>query len=136
MRIAIAIALILGCAFAADLNRGAIGPDDTVTIMALNVDEISKAWRIGPSGELNLPLVGRINAAGMTADQLEKAITDRLKEYVRDPEVTVFVSDFKSHPIVAPITVRDGLRRDCSAENAPQRGQLASRRTARYEKDH
>ncbi len=74
MRIALAIALILGCAFAADLNRAAIGPDDTVTIMALNVDEISKAWRIGPTGELNLPLVGRLNAAGMTAEQLEKAI--------------------------------------------------------------
>ncbi len=110
MRIAIAIALILGCAFAADLNRGAIGPDDTVTIMALNVDEISKAWRIGPSGELNLPLVGRINAAGMTADQLEKAIADRLKEYVRDPEVTVFVSDFKSHPItVSGAVERPGI---------------------------
>jgi polysaccharide biosynthesis/export protein len=99
MRIALAIAWILGCAFAADLNRGAIGPDDTVTIMALNVDEISKAWRIGPTGELNLPLVGRLNAAGMSAEQLEKAIADRLKEYVRDPQVTVFVSDFKSHPI-------------------------------------
>ncbi len=99
MRIALAIALLLGCAFAADLNRAAIGPDDTVTIMALNVDEISKAWRVGPTGELNLPMVGRLNAAGMTAEQLEKAIGDRLKEYVRDPEVTVFVSDFKSHPI-------------------------------------
>ncbi len=99
MRIALALALLLGYAFAADLNRAAIGPDDTVTIMALNVDEISKAWRVGPTGELNLPMVGRLNAAGMTAEQLEKAIGDRLKEYVRDPEVTVFVSDFKSHPI-------------------------------------
>lgn len=99
MKIALAFALILACAFAADLTRTGIGPDDTVTITALNVDEISKSWRIGPTGELNLPMVGRINAAGMTAEQLEQAISDRLKEYVRDPQVTVFVSDFKSHPV-------------------------------------
>ncbi|HUB31381.1 MAG TPA: polysaccharide biosynthesis/export family protein, partial [Bryobacteraceae bacterium] len=114
MRIAFAFAWILGCAFlpqvstngvgggsalAADLNRAAIGPDDTVTIMALNVDEISKSWRVGPSGQLNLPLVGSLNAAGMTAEQLQKAIADRLKQFVRDPEVTVFVSEVKSHPI-------------------------------------
>jgi polysaccharide export outer membrane protein len=67
--------------------------------MALNVDEISKQWRIGPSGELNLPLVGRFKAAGMTADQLEAAISERLKEFVHDPQVTVFVSDYKSHPV-------------------------------------
>jgi polysaccharide biosynthesis/export protein len=114
MRTAFALVWILGCAFlpqqtksgfaggsvfAADLNRAAIGPDDTVTIMALNVDEISKSWRVGPSGELNLPMVGSLNAAGMTAEQLQKAIADRLKQFVRDPEVTVFVSEVKSHPV-------------------------------------
>ncbi len=93
------MATLLWPAPAADLPRGAIGPDDTVTIMALNVDEISKAWRVGPSGELNLPMIGRFKAAGLTADQLEAEIASRLKKYVVDPQVTVFVSDFKSHPV-------------------------------------
>jgi len=84
---------------AADMRRGVIGPDDTVTIMALNVEEISKAWRVGVTGELNLPMVGRIQAGGKTVEQLEGEISTRLKQYVRDPQVTVFVSDFKSHPI-------------------------------------
>jgi polysaccharide export outer membrane protein len=91
--------LVWGAAMAADAVRGVIGPDDTVTIMALNVEELSKPWRIGPSGELNLPMVGRVKAAGMTAQQLEGEISDRLKQYVRDPQVTVFVSEFKSHPV-------------------------------------
>jgi polysaccharide export outer membrane protein len=91
--------LVWGAAMAADAVRGVIGPDDTVTIMALNVEELSKPWRIGPSGELNLPMVGRVKAAGMTAQQLEGEISDRLKHYVRDPQVTVFVSEFKSHPV-------------------------------------
>src|SRR5438270_587462 len=98
MRILLCLALT-GAAIAADAGRGVIGPDDTVTIMALNVEEISKPWHIGPSGELNLPMVGRVKAAGMTAQQLEGEISGRLKQYVRDPQVTVFVSEFKSHPV-------------------------------------
>ena len=110
MRIALCVALMLACAFAAEMRRGVIGPDDTVTIMALNVEEISKAWRVGPSGDLNLPMVGRLTAAGMTAEQLEKAIAVRLKDYVHDPEVTVFVSDFKSHPVtVSGAVERPGI---------------------------
>lgn len=99
MRTLLVFTALLWTASAAEIARSVLGPDDSVTIMALNVDEISKQWRIGPSGELNLPLVGRLKAAGMTADQLESAIATRLKEFVRDPQVTVFVSDFKSHPV-------------------------------------
>jgi polysaccharide export outer membrane protein len=99
MRTLFVFTALVGAAFAADTARGVLGPDDSVTILALNVDEISKQWRIGPSGELNLPMVGRLKAAGMTADQLEAAIADKLKQYVHDPQVTVFVSDFKSHPV-------------------------------------
>jgi len=76
-----------------------IGPDDTVTITALNVEEISKPWRVGATGELNLPMVGHLQAAGMTVEELEGEISKRLKVYVRNPQVTVFVSDFKSHPV-------------------------------------
>jgi polysaccharide export outer membrane protein len=99
MRTLLSLLLVWAYAVAADAVRGVIGPDDTVTIMALNVEEISKPWRIGPSGELNLPMVGRVKAAGLTAQQLEGEISGRLKEFVRDPQVTVFVSEFKSHPV-------------------------------------
>jgi polysaccharide biosynthesis/export protein len=99
MRTAIAFGVLLWAASAADITRSVLGPDDSVTILALNVDEISKQWRIGPSGELNLPMIGRVKAAGMTADQLESEISSRLKQFVLDPQVTVFVSDFKSHPV-------------------------------------
>jgi polysaccharide export outer membrane protein len=99
MRTVIIAVLLAGAAMAADVKRGIIGPDDTVTITALNVEEISKPWRIGASGDLNLPLVGRLKAAGLTAEELETEISTRLKVYVRNPQVTVFVSDFKSHPV-------------------------------------
>ena len=40
-----------------------IGADDSVSILALNCDEISKTWRISSAGELNLPMVGAVRAA-------------------------------------------------------------------------
>ncbi|MBI3665299.1 MAG: polysaccharide biosynthesis/export family protein [Acidobacteria bacterium] len=36
-----------------------IGPNDAVTILVLDAEEISKTWRVGPGGDLNLPLIGR-----------------------------------------------------------------------------
>jgi polysaccharide export outer membrane protein len=76
-----------------------IGPDDSVSILALNCDEISKTWRISSAGELNLPLVGSIRAAGLTVQQLEDTLADRLKKFVIEPQVTVFVTDFRSQPV-------------------------------------
>ncbi len=83
------------------LNRSeTVGPEDTITILALNAEEISKSWRISASGELNLPMVGRIHAAGMTVDQLEREVSSRLRRFIRDPQVTLYVSEFRSHPVV------------------------------------
>ncbi len=76
-----------------------IGPDDSVSILALNSDEISKTWRISSAGELNLPMVGAVRAAGLTVQQLEDTLADRLKKFVIEPQVTVFVTDFRSQPV-------------------------------------
>jgi polysaccharide export outer membrane protein len=96
-------------AFAADTPSGpgaqthrpeaVIGPDDSVSILALNCDEISKTWRISSAGELNLPMVGAVRAAGLTVQQLEDTLADRLKKFVIEPQVTVFVTDFRSQPV-------------------------------------
>ena len=80
-------------------SRVTVGPDDTVTIVALNVDEISRSWRISSSGELNLPLVGQIKAAGKTVEEMQREVASRLKEYVRNPQVMVFLSDVRSRPV-------------------------------------
>jgi len=79
-------------------SAAVIGVDDVVTIAALNSDEISKAWRVAASGDLTLPILGRVRAAGLTEAQLEQELTIRLKEFVRVPQVTVFISEFHGHP--------------------------------------
>ena len=43
-----------------------LGPGDTIAIAALGEDELSKRWTISQSGDLYLPFVGRVPAAGKT----------------------------------------------------------------------
>jgi polysaccharide export outer membrane protein len=78
--------------------------------MALDVEEISKPWRINSDGILNLPMVGRIKVAGITAGELEQEIASRLTKYVLSPQVTVFVSEVRSHPVtVTGAVARPGV---------------------------
>jgi polysaccharide export outer membrane protein len=84
-------------------NRGqgrvVIGPDDTVTLSVTSADELSKPWRVGSGGYLNLPLVGRVHAAGMTVEELEGELISRLKRYIVEPRVIVYISEFRSEPV-------------------------------------
>ena len=77
-----------------------LGPGDMITIRALNVEEISeKPVRIGTSGIINFPMIGRIKAAGMTLEELEAEITSRLKDSVNEPDVAVAVTEYRSQKV-------------------------------------
>jgi polysaccharide export outer membrane protein len=77
-----------------------LGPDDVVTIHALNAPDMSdKPFRVDADGELKLPMVGRIPAGGLTPEQLEAEISKRLKVYLEEPEVIVSIAQFKSQPV-------------------------------------
>ena len=77
-----------------------LGTDDQVTVHALDAEELSdKPVRIDPNGDIRLPLAGRIHAAGLTVGQLEAEVTDRLKRYIKEPEVSVSVVEFRSQPV-------------------------------------
>ena len=77
-----------------------LGPGDTITIRALNVEEISeKPVRIGTSGIIKFPMMGRIKAAGLTLEQLEAEITSRLKDSVNEPDVAVAITEYRSQPV-------------------------------------
>jgi len=76
-----------------------LGPDDHVGIRALDVDEIDgRTLNVDLQGNLDVPLVGRIRVTGLTPDQLQKEIETRLSKYVRNPQVTVTVSEYRSRP--------------------------------------
>ena len=78
-----------------------LGPEDVIKIDVLNVPELSKStFRIANDGTISLPLIGRVQAAGLTAEQLRKELADKWGEnYLQDPQVTVFIEQFKAMPV-------------------------------------
>jgi len=78
-----------------------LGPADVIKIDILNVPELSKTTvRISNDGTISLPLIGRVPAAGLTADQLRQELEEKWGEnYLQDPQVTVFVEQFKATPV-------------------------------------
>jgi polysaccharide export outer membrane protein len=77
-----------------------LGVDDQIVIRAVDVEEIdNKPVRIDTRGNINLPMAGHIQAAGLTTDELEQAIEERLKKYVNTPEVSVSIVELRSQPI-------------------------------------
>src|SRR3984893_13790410 len=77
-----------------------LGPSDQVLIRAPEAEEINeKPFRIDAEGNINLPLLGRIRAGGMTVQELETDLTRRLREYVREPQVIITVVQFRSEPV-------------------------------------
>ena len=85
-----------------------LGPNDEISVQALHVPELDgKPVHIEQSGTIELPLIGGITAAGLTADQLRARIRERLDTYVRDPEVRVEILAFRSQPVTVMGAVRN-----------------------------
>src|ERR1700722_20116393 len=82
------------------LSTYTLGPDDQIVIRVLNVEEIdNRPVRIDNRGTINLPMIGKIQAAGLTTDQLEVEISGRLRKYIVEPDVTVSVLEMRSQPV-------------------------------------
>jgi len=88
-----------------------LGPNDQVLIRAPEAEEIdNRPFRIDADGNVNLPLVGRIHAGGMTLQELESDLVRRLREYIREPQVFVQVVQFRSEPVFfVGMFVRPGI---------------------------
>ena len=77
-----------------------LGPNDQIQIRVPQSDEINeRPFRIDTEGFITVPIVGRVRAAGLTVQALEADLTARLKEFIREPQVIVSVTQFRSEPV-------------------------------------
>jgi polysaccharide export outer membrane protein len=76
-----------------------LGPFDRLSVNVFGVPELSQTVQIDAGGRLSLPLAGSLSAGGLTAQQLAAQIQDRLRTYVRDPQVTVNVEETVSQVV-------------------------------------
>lgn len=71
-----------------------IGPQDLLDIAVYGQPELTRTVQVNGRGRISLPLVGAIEAANLTALQLERLIAARLSEnLLQNPQVTVFVKE-------------------------------------------
>ena len=73
-----------------------IGVDDVLAISVWKEPELSRTLPVRPDGKITLPLVGDLQAAGTTPQNLQQELHDRLATYMVVPEVAVIVQEVKS----------------------------------------
>jgi polysaccharide export outer membrane protein len=77
-----------------------IGPEDLLEISVLEAPDLNRTVRVSDDGAISLALLGSIQAAGMSTRELQADLQDRLRRsYMKDPQVSVFVQEMRSHPV-------------------------------------
>ena len=82
-------------------DNDALGPGDQILIRAIDVEEIdNKPVFVDRRGNIDMPVVGKLQAAGLTPDQLENAIKLRLTRVLRNPpDVSISVMEVHSQGV-------------------------------------
>jgi polysaccharide export outer membrane protein len=73
-----------------------IGPEDVLDISVWKEPDVSRTVPVRLDGKISLPLLNDIQAAGLTPMQLTAIITERLKRFFSNPQVTVTVTAINS----------------------------------------
>lgn len=77
-----------------------IGPQDELMIEVWDNTDLTRQVSVSLSGYFNFPLIGEVYADGLTVEDLQKKITERLADgYLKNPQVTVTVSAYRSKQI-------------------------------------
>ena len=77
-----------------------IGPEDVLQITVFDVPDLNQTVRVANDGTIGLPLLGRVEASGLTADQLRDRLETKLgKNLVQNPQVSVFVQQYHARPV-------------------------------------
>ena len=76
-----------------------IGPEDELIISVWKEPEISRTVPVRPDGKISLALLNDVQATGRTPMQLGQDITEKLKNFIAEPQVTVIVTRINSQRI-------------------------------------
>jgi len=99
------LVLLVGCGVAsqglAEIADYELGSGDVIKIEVYDNPDLSTVARISAIGAILFPLIGEVQVAGKTIPQVAAAISERLAEgYIVNPQVSVFVEEFRSKKVV------------------------------------
>lgn len=84
-----------------------LGPQDLIEISVFQVPDLNRTVRVNSSGQISLPLIGVLQAGGLTVQDLEKEIAEQLAaDLLQNPQVSVFVKEFTSQRVTVEGAVK------------------------------
>jgi len=84
-----------------------IGPGDVIQISVPGVDDLKERLvRVGGDGRIELPLIGQVQAGGLTEPQLTEQLKVALGKYMYSPQVDVFIKEYRSRQVAVVGMVR------------------------------
>jgi len=93
-----------------DHNTFYIGVDDVLQVNVWRNPELSVTVPVRPDGKISVPLVGDVQAGGKVPMDVAKNIKNKLKKFVRTPQVTVILTQLNSHEFISRIRVTGAVR--------------------------
>lgn len=82
-----------------DASTYIIGPEDMLDINVWKEPDNSKTVPVRPDGKISVPLLNDVMAAGLTPMQLQAVLTEGLKKFISEPQVTVIVTAVNSRRV-------------------------------------
>jgi polysaccharide export outer membrane protein len=77
-----------------------IGAEDLIEIQVFGVDQLSRTVRVNSRGLVSLPLIGSIEVAGLTAQEAEAAVAERLAaNFLQNPQVSLFIKEYTTQRV-------------------------------------
>lgn len=78
-----------------------LGTGDLLEISVVAMPELNQKIRVTNSGEINIPLLGSIQVADLTAADVESRISSRLKDQqlIKNPEVLIYIQEYQAKSI-------------------------------------
>ena len=94
----------------ADVRDGyRLGPNDTLRIQVLGEDDLTVEGRITGDGTIAFPLLGLVEAGGLTVQELRERLTAKLAEgYLRQPKVTIHILRYRNFYIGGEVNTPGG----------------------------
>jgi len=80
-------------------NDYRIGVGDLLNIQVWKETDLTRSVPVRPDGKISFPLLDDIRAAGLTPLELKAVLTEKLKQYLSEPRVTVLVEEVNSYRV-------------------------------------
>jgi polysaccharide export outer membrane protein len=78
---------------------------DKLRIVVFGQDGISNSYFVDAAGQVTLPLIGAVNARGLTTQQLAGAVAGKLRAgFIREPHVAIEVETYRPFFILGEVT--------------------------------